>query len=91
MNTYRIKIIKAGLELEVEGDKKFVLDMLDRFDKGGEHSKPTTTKKSELTVTEISTNKSLLTSEKLLMKFKGFCISCAMPAVSSPREAIFSD
>ena len=34
---------------------------------------------------------SLFTSEKLFTKFNGFCISCAMPAVSSPSEAIFSD
>ena len=38
-----------------------------------------------------SSNISLFTSEKLFTKFKGFCISCAMPAVSSPRLAIFSD
>ena len=30
-------------------------------------------------------------SEKLLTKFSGFCISWAIPAVSSPKEAIFSD
>lgn len=63
MSTYRIKIIKAGLELEVEGDKKFVLDMLDRFDKGGDHAKLTTTKKAELTVKEVSSNKSLSAGE----------------------------
>ena len=34
---------------------------------------------------------SVLTSEKLFTKFSGFCISCAIPAVSSPNEAIFSD
>ena len=39
----------------------------------------------------ISSSNSLLTSEKLFTKFNGFCISCAMPAVSSPSEAIFSD
>lgn len=31
---YRVRIVRAGQELEVEGDKKFVLDMLDRFDGG---------------------------------------------------------
>ena len=39
----------------------------------------------------ISSINSLFTSEKLLTKFNGFCISWAMPAVSSPSEAIFSD
>ena len=39
----------------------------------------------------ISSINSVFTSEKLFTKFKGFCISWAMPAVSSPREAIFSD
>src|SRR3954466_14145204 len=38
---------------------------------------------------DASSINSLFTSEKLLTKFNGFCISCAMPAVSSPREAIF--
>lgn len=31
---YRVRIVRAGQELEVEGDKKFVLEMLDRFDGG---------------------------------------------------------
>ena len=39
----------------------------------------------------ISASSSVFTSLKLLTKFNGFCISCAMPAVSSPRLAIFSD
>src|SRR5688572_29089479 len=38
-----------------------------------------------------SFNNSTLNSEKLFTKFNGFCISCAMPAVSSPNDAIFSD
>jgi len=29
---YKVRIVRAGQELEVEGDKKFVLEMLDRFD-----------------------------------------------------------
>jgi hypothetical protein len=33
----------------------------------------------------------VLNSEKLFTKFKGFCISWAIPAVSSPSDAIFSD
>jgi hypothetical protein len=32
-----------------------------------------------------------LSSEKLLTKFNGFWISCAIPAVSCPSEAIFSE
>lgn len=32
-SNYRIKIIRAGLELEVEGDKDFVLEMLNRYEK----------------------------------------------------------
>lgn len=63
MNTYRVKIIKAGLEIEVEGDKKFVIEMVDRFEKGGEQRKATSAKGSELTVNEISTNKSLSAGE----------------------------
>ena len=39
----------------------------------------------------ISSINSVFTSEKLLTKFKGFCISCAIPAVSSPSDANFSD
>ena len=35
MANYRIKIVKAGFEFEAEGDKKFVTDMLNRFEKGG--------------------------------------------------------
>jgi hypothetical protein len=31
--TYRIKIVRSDLQLEVDGDKKFVLEMLARFDK----------------------------------------------------------
>lgn len=31
---YRVRIVRAGQELEVEGDKKFVLEMLARFDGG---------------------------------------------------------
>lgn len=31
--TYRIKIVRDGLEFEAEGDKSFVLAMLDRFEK----------------------------------------------------------
>jgi len=31
---YRVRIVRAELQLEVEGDKKFVLDMLGRFDLG---------------------------------------------------------
>jgi len=30
--TYRVKIVKEGQEFEAEGDKKFVLDMLSRFE-----------------------------------------------------------
>ena len=37
----------------------------------------------------ISSINSLFTSEKLLTKFNGFCISCAMPAVSSPKRSHF--
>lgn len=32
---YRVRIVRAGQELEFEGDKKFVLEMLDRFDGAG--------------------------------------------------------
>ena len=38
-----------------------------------------------------SSSRSLDSSEKLLTKLSGFLISCAMPAVSWPSEAIFSD
>jgi hypothetical protein len=31
--TYRIKVVRPDLQLEVDGDKKFVLEMLARFDK----------------------------------------------------------
>ena len=34
---------------------------------------------------------SLVTSEKLFTKLSGFLISCAIPAVNSPSDAIFSD
>jgi hypothetical protein len=30
---YRIKIVREGKELEAEGDKEFVLEMIDRFEK----------------------------------------------------------
>ena len=30
--TYRVKIVKEGQEFEAEGDKKFVLDMLARYE-----------------------------------------------------------
>jgi len=33
-NSYRIRILRNGEEFEVEGDKKFVLDMLRRFESG---------------------------------------------------------
>lgn len=39
-NNYRIKIFKGDLQFEAEGDKKFVLQMLDRFE--GEGSKSIT-------------------------------------------------
>lgn len=29
---YRVRIVRTGQEFEVEGDKEFVLEMLDRFD-----------------------------------------------------------
>jgi len=32
MTSYRIKIVRGELQFEAEGDKKFVLDMLSRFD-----------------------------------------------------------
>ena len=38
-----------------------------------------------------SSSRSTDRSEKLLTKLSGFLISCAMPAVSWPSEAIFSD
>jgi hypothetical protein len=38
-----------------------------------------------------SASNSLFTSEKLFTKLSGFCISWAMPAVSWPRLAIFSE
>lgn len=31
--TYRIKVVRPDLQLEVDGDRKFVLEMLARFDK----------------------------------------------------------
>ncbi len=31
--TYRVKIVRAGNEFEAEGDKEFVLTLLDRFEK----------------------------------------------------------
>lgn len=34
MSTYRIKIAKDGFEFEAEGDKKFVLEMLNKYGKG---------------------------------------------------------
>jgi hypothetical protein len=33
--TYRVRIARAGDEFEAEGDRKFVLEMLNRFDAGG--------------------------------------------------------
>jgi hypothetical protein len=33
-NSYRIRIVRSGEEFEAEGDKKFVLEMLKRFDSG---------------------------------------------------------
>jgi len=33
-NTYRIRVVRAGEEFEVEGDKKFVLEMFKKFDSG---------------------------------------------------------
>jgi len=32
-NNYRIKIVRGNSELEVEGDKSFVLEMLERYEK----------------------------------------------------------
>jgi hypothetical protein len=32
-NNYRIKIARGGFEFEAEGDKEFVLEMLERFEK----------------------------------------------------------
>jgi hypothetical protein len=32
---YRIRISRAGEDFEAEGDKRFVLDMLQRFERGG--------------------------------------------------------
>lgn len=32
--THKVRIVRAGQELEVEGDRKFVLEMLERFDSG---------------------------------------------------------
>ena len=31
---YRVRVVRDGQEFEVEGDKKFVLDLLDRFEAG---------------------------------------------------------
>ncbi len=56
--TYRIKIIKAGLELEVEGDKKFVLEMLKRYDKGTESTKAGTSHKKDIEILHETTGKS---------------------------------
>jgi len=38
--TYRVKIVKAGQEFEAEGDKKFVLDMLARYETAGPPATP---------------------------------------------------
>src|ERR1035437_8703244 len=37
MSTYRIKIAKDGFEFEAEGDKKFVLEMFNKYGKGTDH------------------------------------------------------
>lgn len=37
-NNYRIKIIRGDLQFEAEGDKKFVLEMLERFEGKGPKS-----------------------------------------------------
>ncbi len=34
ISTYRIKVVRSGEEFEVEGDKKFVLEIFKRFDSG---------------------------------------------------------
>ncbi|MGB6476328.1 MAG: hypothetical protein WBF04_19935, partial [Candidatus Sulfotelmatobacter sp.] len=44
--TYRLKVVRGELNFEAEGDKKFVLDMLARFDKA---SSPTPAASVELT------------------------------------------
>ena len=63
MATYRIKIVKNGLELEVEGDKKFVLDMLARYDKGTEAAKSGTGSKKTIDSKEQIAGKSLSPGE----------------------------
>lgn len=65
MSNYRIKIIKEGLELEVEGDKKFVLDILNRYDKPSEQTKGTgkQTRTKEALTDDIGNTKSLSAGE----------------------------
>jgi hypothetical protein len=36
---YRIKIVREGMEFEAEGDRSFVLKMLDRFEEGKTETK----------------------------------------------------
>lgn len=40
-NSYRIKIVRANHELEIEGDKDFVKEMLERFEKSVFDKSPT--------------------------------------------------
>ncbi|MEK6615620.1 MAG: hypothetical protein AABZ32_05850 [Bacteroidota bacterium] len=60
MSTYRIKIAKDGFEFEAEGDKKFVLEMLNKYGKGTTNQDESYRKKTHTEKdTEESKTKSL--------------------------------
>ena len=61
--SYRIRIVRDGVEFEVEGDKKFVVDMLDRFETTDTNGQSTGTAGSKPNQTTANNKKSLSVRE----------------------------
>jgi hypothetical protein len=61
-HTYRIRVSKGDQHFEAEGDKRFVLDMLKRFEGGGE-SRPSTSAKTPADPAALASSKRVSVGE----------------------------
>ena len=65
---YKIRITRDGFEFEAEGDKKFVLDMLNRFDKGKTTVLPEGTSKKNIESSKEDNNIKSISAGEFIRK-----------------------
>jgi len=70
--TYRVRIVRAGLEFEAEGDKKFVIEMLRTFESGHESVETPSRKRPTTGRAQVSDHDSQVSSPSKAVSVREF-------------------